>query len=239
MTEKLERAFNHFVEFGNLLDRSSRRYLVQYFRDKIERANEDHFSARLLEVEHGTRVSPNLKEQYFRYLRSALDRILAIDDLLPLMTANERITEQIVLDTLYWIRKTFTKVATKHPHKDEVELLDGWSVTPLKVFRVRYPFLLQKLREKYTKQELDPGFYENRFAFYLDREYADLNQAEKDKFELLFTDLLGQWDALLQAKILAYQLKHLEKEENNLLIKLSPRLINNSLLKCFNSKLLL
>lgn len=120
MTEKLEREFNHFVEFGNLLDRSSRRYLVQYFRDKIERTEEAYLPERLLDLEHGTRVSPDLKEQYFRYLKNAVDRILAIDDLLPLMTGNERITEQIVLDTLYWVRKTFTKVATKHPYKDEV-----------------------------------------------------------------------------------------------------------------------
>jgi len=63
MTEKLEREFNHFIEFGNLLDRKSRRYLIQYFRDKIEQSKENYSSARLLDVEHGTRVSSDLKEQ--------------------------------------------------------------------------------------------------------------------------------------------------------------------------------
>lgn len=211
ISEKLAREFEHFVEFGNLLDRKSRRYIVRYLEDKL--TNKSGRPA--LVLTDNTEGGKQLNNVYSNYLSDALDRMLAIEGLMPLLLHNDRISEQVMLDLMYWMRKTFTKVAAKHPHVQEVELLSGWSVTPLKTFKRRYPFLLARLREHYTVEELDPSFYEQRFKLYLEKEYAELSKAEQERFELLFTDLLSQWDALLQAKILAYQLKQLEKEEEN------------------------
>ncbi|MEM9835442.1 MAG: VWA domain-containing protein [Bacteroidota bacterium] len=215
MSEKLEREFDHFVEFGHLLDRNSRRYLVRYFQDKLTSPTESTQESLLLYLANSTRVNLNLNEAYLAYLKDALDRVLRIDDLLPIMQTNERITEQIVLDTLHWIKKTFTKTVTKHPFVDEVELLEGWAVTPLKDFQRRYPFILKKLKETYLKTELDPDFYDHRFREYVEKDFRDLTPKDRERLELLFTDLLSQWDALLQAKILDYQLRHLAKEEEN------------------------
>ncbi|MEL7424019.1 MAG: hypothetical protein AAFN81_13545 [Bacteroidota bacterium] len=198
INEKLEQEFSRFTEFGNLLDRKSRRYLVAFFRHKLE---------------GGTLESPDLNDQYFQYFRRALEQIFAINGLLPLLQKNERIAEHVVLDTLYWIRKTFTKVRTQNPHQREEELLKGWAVTPLKVFKERYPFLLNFLSGTYQKEELNTDFYADRFKQFLSKPLDERTAEEKQKFELIFTDLLSQWDALLQAKILAYQLTKFEEEQ--------------------------
>ncbi len=198
INEKLEQEFSRFIEFGNLLDRKSRQYLVAYFRHKLE---------------GGPLESPDLNNQYFRYFQQALTNIFDINGLLPLLQKNERIAEHVVLDTLYWIRKTFTNVRTQNPHQKEEELLKGWAVTPLKVFKERYPFLLNFLSGTYHKEQLNTLFYQDRFEQFLSKPLAERTKEEQQKFELIFTDLLSQWDALLQAKILAYQLTKFEQEQ--------------------------
>lgn len=196
--ESLEQEYLRFIEFGNLLDRKMRRYLVEYLKNKL--------APKSYEI-------PELNDQYFRYFQQALDDLFSIEDLLPLCGANENITQQVVLDTLYWIRKTFEKTATSHPYKEEQKRLEGWAVTPFHIFQKRYAYLVDFLKSSYPKEELDIDFYKDRFDQLLTKE--QLLGEEKEKFELIFTDLLAQWDALLQAKILAYQLQKLEEAKDN------------------------
>ncbi len=196
----LDQEYDRFITFGHLLDRRSRRYLVEYLKGKL--------SGRPYE---GT----ELNDRYADYFRVALDEVFAIDNLLLVCEDNESITQQIVLDTLYWMKKTFTKSETKHPHTREVELLRGWSVTPAKAFSTRYPHLLNFLRGEYTPEELDTYFYENRLSTYFSREVSEWSTEDRANFERILTDLLSQWDALLQAKILKFQLRQFSaaKEE--------------------------
>ena len=190
--ELLEQEYERFVAFGQLLDRRTRRYLVEYLKSKLS----------------GTPYSGEaLNDRYADYFRRALDEVFAIDQLLFVCERNESITRQIVLDTLYWIKKTFTRTATKHPYAQEVELLSGWSVTPPRAFRNRYPHLLQFLQSTYLREELDTRFYQDRLDRYFATEVDDWSEADRAGFERILTDLLSQWDALLQAKILEYQLK--------------------------------
>ena len=175
-----------------MLDRRTRRYLVEYLKAKLAR--------RPYEGEE-------LNDRYASYFFRALDEVFAIDQLLFVCENNESITRQIVLDTLYWIKKTYAKVEAKHPYGKEADLLSGWSVTPVKAFKKRYPYLLQNLRSLYTREELDTAFYEDRLRRYFEKELTDWTPEDHANFERILTDLLGQWDALLQAKILDYQLK--------------------------------
>ncbi|OAV46247.1 VWA domain-containing protein [Lewinella sp. 4G2] len=156
-----------------------------------------------------------LNDQYARYFVRALDEVFAIDQLLFVCKDNESITQQIVLDTLYWIKKTFAKVESKHPYVKEVDLLSGWSVTPVKAFSTRYPYLLQNLTTFYTREELDVEFYRNRLDTYFEKEVTEWTAEDRQNFERILTDLLGQWDALLQAKILAYQLQKFSEAKEN------------------------
>ena len=196
---ELEQEYARFVEFSPLLDRRTRRYLVEYLRAKL--------SGRPYAGEE-------LNDRYAAYFVRALDEIFAIDGLLLVCAGNESITRQIVLDTLYWLRKTFTKTQTKHPYTREADLLSGWSVTPVSAFRTRYPHLLQNLRSTYTRDELDVAFYEDRLNRYFAKDPAGWSKAERADFERILTDLLSQWDALLQAKILAWQLRQVTEERD-------------------------
>ncbi|NJO86925.1 MAG: hypothetical protein HC821_02435, partial [Lewinella sp.] len=210
-------------------------YVVQYLRERMAVASSASWPQPSLGGAKATDFSPrppkantsvshqknSLNDAYAAYLSQALHRLFAVDQLLPLMQQNSRITEQIVLDTLYWLRKTFTKVLTQHPYTDELERLNSWSVTPWADFRRRYPFLITYLRQTYAPHELDPAFYENRFQRYLSSDL--LSTPERAQFELVLNDLLSQWDAQLQVKILAYQLSHLADEEHQYLDLVSAK----------------
>jgi len=195
---ELQQEYERFIEFGDLLDRKMRKYLVQYLRDKLEPGSFD---------------VPELNDQYFIYFQRSLDDIFNIEQLIPLLKENPRITRRVVLDTLQWLRKTYRQVSTQNPFQDELQRLEGWAVTPLHVFLKRWPFIIQFLGATYTREELDIRFYQDRFARLIqDRELKDIPAGDRKKLELILTDLLAQWDALLQSKILDYQLRKLEEE---------------------------
>ena len=206
--ELLEQEYNRFIEFGQLLDRRTRRYLVEYLRGKVTGQ---------------AYVGEELNDQYARYFVRALDEVFAIDQLLFVIEGNESITQQIVLDTLYWIKKTFAKVESKHPYTKEVDLLSGWSVTPVRAFKSRYPHLLQFLGTTYTREELDTDFYRNRLDRFFAKELSDWAPVDHQDFERILTDLLSAWDALLQAKILAYQLQKFSEAKENFVDLLSQK----------------
>lgn len=198
----LDREYERFIEFGTLLDRSSRKYLVEYFRHRLE----------------GRAYEPReLRDQYFNYFRDALDRIFGIDGLLDIAQSNQKITQFIVLDVFHWFRKTSEKVETKHPYESEVLRLEGWAVTPLHIIQKRYPFLIQFIGSHYTPNELDPAFYKKKFEYYFEELQGQLNTEQRESFDLIFNDLLSQWDALLQAKILEFQLTRFKEEEEQYL----------------------
>ena len=197
--EQLEQEYRRFIEFGNLLDRKMRKYLVQYLRNKLE---PDRF------------LLPELNDQYYAYFQKALDGIFSIPGLLGLAQGNEKIKKQIVLDTLYWLRKTYDKARSKNPYEDELNRLEGWAVTPLHVFTQRWPALPTFLKATYSKDELDGNFYRDRFQQLIgSKKLEAIPEEDKEKIELLIKDVLAQWDALLHAKILDDQLRKLEEEQ--------------------------
>ncbi|MEL7162215.1 MAG: hypothetical protein AAFN92_15775, partial [Bacteroidota bacterium] len=206
--QKLTREYDQFIEFGNLLDRRTRQYLVEYLKHKI--------TGQPLE-------SPGINDRYFQYFQEALEAIFAIDNLLPLVRGNERITEHVVLDTLYWMRKTFAKAELNNPYQKETDLLAGWATTPQKAFEDRFPYLLQFLQNTYAREEIDVAFYRDRFGKFFTVPFAERDDAQRKKIELVMTDLLSQWDALLQAKILAHQIKQLNEEREQYLALLEAK----------------
>lgn len=198
----LEREFERFIEFGNFLDRRTRRYLVEYFKHRL--------AGDIYEL-------PDLNDQYFQYFRSALDHIFGIDGLLTIARSNEKITQFIVLDVLHWLRKTSDKVQKKHPFQKEVQRLEGWAVTPFHVFKTRYPFLLQFVASHYPPEEIQTRFYKKKYETYFEEKQGELTEQEREEFDLITNDLLSQWDARLQGRILEFQLKKFKEEEENYL----------------------
>lgn len=191
--------YERFIEFGQLLTKQMRRYLIRYLHNKIE---------------PGSYELPELDDQYFRYFQQALDDIFEGTGLLELLGENRRISTRVITDTLRWLRKTYDKVRRKNPYQDEQDRLEGWSVTPLHVLERRWPHLINYLRQEYRPEQLDVSFYQARLEELLqDQKLDQLDPGDRQRLELLYTDLLAQWDALLYAKILDYQLRHLEEEQ--------------------------
>lgn len=204
LSQKLEEEYQRFIEFGQLLDRQMRKYLVQYLQQLLEQA---HFS-----------IPEALNDQYFQYFREALDRLFASNTLLPVLQNNPHITQQIVLDTLYWMRKTYQKVRQDNPFEEEISRLSMWSITPQHSFVSRWPVMISYLQAIYPKDQLDLGFYQSNFQQIIgNKPLTDIPAAEQERMELILTDLLAQWDALLHAKILEHQLQQLADEREQYL----------------------
>lgn len=196
--QTLEEEYQRFIEFGKLLDRKTRKYLVEYLHNKLD---PDAYAV------------PEINDQYFQYFKKALDELFEIKDLLDLCRKNRKITRRIVLDTLHWLRKTYQKVQTRNPFQEELDRIDNWAITPLHVFTGRWHILLQYLMQHYDRDQLDTKFYQDRFQKRIGKKKLEEIPAEdREQVELLLTDLLAQWDALLQAKILEYQLTKFEEE---------------------------
>ena len=197
--EELKKEYTRFIEFGNLLDRKMRSYLVKYLQNKFDQDN---------------RLVPNLNDRYFNYLKRALDQIFLIDGLLQLTQRNAKIRHQVIIDTLYWLRKTYKKVKIKAPYEEEEQRLTSWAITPLHIFIKRWQALTTYLNEIYTREELDHYFFRDRFASLIrDQNIEDLSDKDKQRIEVLIHDLLAQWDALLHAKILDFQLSKFAEEQ--------------------------
>ena len=199
IADKLEQEYERFIEFGQLLDRQTRKYLVQYLQNQLEPGR--------------YRVPEELNDQYFEYFKQALDDLFSIKTLMPILQKNERITQQVVLDTLYWMRKTYDKVRTQNPYENEVSRLQMWSITPMHVFVKRWFVLINYIRQVYGREQLDSDFYQTRFEELIgNKKLEDIPPKDKERVELILTDLLAQWDALLNTKMLEYQLQKLEEE---------------------------
>lgn len=199
LQEKLEEEYERFIEFGALLNRQMRKYLVQYLENKLA---PDKY------------VIPELNDQYFQYFKKALDQLFAVNQLIPTLQNNDHISYQLVLDTLYWLRKTYKKIRAKHPYTDEEDRLGGWSVTPIHIFVKRWYYLIDFLRSTYKKEEIDTSFYEDQFKELIaQKAVEEIPTEDRKKLDLVLTDLLAQWDALLYAKIFEYQLQKLEEEQ--------------------------
>ncbi len=198
--DRLQEEFDRFIEFGNLLDRQSRKYLVQYLQSQI--------------TDQAFELPELLNDQYFLYFKKSLDDLFRIKELLPILQRNERITEQVLLDTLYWVRKTYDKVKTKNPYESEKDRLENYAVTPLHVFVKRWQIPLHFLRQHYSRDQIDLDFYQDRFQRLIgNRAIEEIEEPQRQRLEMILTDLLSQWDALLSAKILDYQLQRLAEEQ--------------------------
>lgn len=198
--EHLEQEYQRFVEFGNLLDRKMRRYLVQYLQNKLE---------------PNRHVIPELSDQYYAYFQQALDELFSIPGLLNLAEGNARITKQVVLDILRWLRKSYDKARTQNPYEDELQRLEGWAITPLHVFVRRWPNLPAYLRTQYSREEIDSLFYQDRFQQLIgNQSFEELGEEDREGAERLLRDVLAQWDARLHARMLDFQLKKLDEEKD-------------------------
>lgn len=197
--EELEEELERFVTFGAVLDATTRKYLVQYLRKKL----------------FPMAPEPDaLNSQYAEYFQQALDELFGDDLLVQVCHENDLLATQVMRDTLNWFRKTYQRIAAQNPHADEQQELESWAVRHLRQFTRSWSFFVRKVEGYYPKEELDPSFHRDRFKSLIrERAYEEISGEDREAIERVFNDLLGQWDARLQAKILRYQLSKLGESQ--------------------------
>ncbi|MEM6633860.1 MAG: VWA domain-containing protein [Bacteroidota bacterium] len=199
--DQLEEDFQRFIQFGQLLDVKTRAYLVQYLRSKIDPE---------------TRFPPMLKEGYFGYFCTALDEIFAADLWQSLLHEYTGLAVQVSRDTLNWIRKAHIEARKDMPFEEEEERLGAYNVMPQSQWTHRWYVVTNYLGKVYTREELPVAFYSQKFKSLINgKTYEELDAPNRKELRRISQDLLAQWDAKFQAKLLGFQLKRLKKQQDS------------------------
>jgi len=200
VAEELQEELDRFITFGTLLDATTRKYLAQYLLTKLV------VDAQMPERE--------INDTYYRYFTRALDRIFEDSSLLKLVQDKPQLSKQIASDTLFWLRKAYQRMQETNPYDEERQRLEAASVMPLRNVCNRWYPITGFLNQTYRKEELPVGFYEDRFEGLIGKKtFEELDTDTQQEVDRIFTDLLAQWDALYQAKLLEFQLNKLEEEQ--------------------------
>ncbi len=209
--EELER----FVELAPILDLTTRQYLVEYLKSQL--------------FEDTPLPPKTLHMPYYQYFSKALEDLLAVQDVLALCREYDGVNEQVVKDLLLWIKKTYRKIEVKNPHKDEINRLKNWSINPLRIAIERRHHLVNYLSERYRKVELNIDFYQQKLEV-ANRAIQQAPNSDEtidllSQTEFAYRDLLAQWDARLQAKVLAFQLTVMTEEKEEFESLLSQKVL--------------
>ena len=205
--EDLQEEFDRFIEFGTLLDRPTRCYLARYLQETL-------LPPEQWMADEG--LSAKINDTYYSYFTRALDRIFASEDLQALVKKQPALSHQIAAETLHWLRKAYEKLTEENPYEAEASRIRAASVMPLRRWVERWYLTTDFLKNEYDREELDARFYEKKFEELIGkRQHDELSERERSQVERIIHDLLAQWDALLQSRLLAYQLRKLEEEQED------------------------
>lgn len=198
--------FDQFIQFGQIFDKPTRRYLVEYICHKIHPET----------FELGDFIFENYG---FDYLRKSLDQLFENAPLITLAKQHENISRQIIQDTLKWMRRAYLKTQAASPYAEEKNQYNRWCDTPTFLWVQNWYYATNLLKEIYPAETLNVAFYEQKLedltrpidAQALLRQ-AKPYTAELAALETVTEDLLAQWNALLTAKSLAFELAHWQKQ---------------------------
>lgn len=203
LTANLEEEYKQFIEFGNIFDKQTRRYLAYYLQNKLERKSAyDHH---------------RFNSVQYDYLKESLDKIFSDEALLKVTHDNYSLSSQIIHDTLQWMRKSQQEVNKNNPCQDEFNRLQSWKDRPLQIYADTWYHLTNYLKETYSREQIDISFYEERFdAIFRDKAKflasLQIKTEEKLPVDLLLDDLLRQWEQLLIEKSLQYEMEEMQKQ---------------------------
>lgn len=154
-----------------------------------------------------------LEDAYYRYFKKALDDIFTQNNLLKLMQKRSGLADQAVEDILRWMRKSFQASTENNPFEEEISRLNQWASTPWSRWKQHWHVPINYLKNEYSGDDIDASFYRAKFKQLLDPEGNETLPDSKDEAELVIKDLLAQWDARLQAKLLKLHLTRLQQQQ--------------------------
>ncbi|MGF1532362.1 MAG: VWA domain-containing protein [Bernardetiaceae bacterium] len=202
--------FRRFIDFGRVFDELTRAYLVGFLEHTLTQSPPPEIP----------RDSPFVKSPYFEAFMEAMLASLEAPDVQRLTQQSRKMSQQIALDLLKWLKRTDKKIQSNNPYLPEKERFDAWAHKPTHLWAKDWYVLTNFLSNTYPPEELSIDFYTQKFKALLPETQAHLQsphynpQAEKKiPFDLLSDALLLEWDALLAAKMLAFALQHIEEDQ--------------------------
>lgn len=205
LSPRLEESFARFIEFGTLLDKQSRKYLVRYLQQKLYPK---------WDIEADLPELARIQDDYFRYFSQALDQIFEGEELLEKCLHHPQLAEQVAMETLSWLRRTYRYMREKNPYEDESRRLAAAASLPLRQWQQRWQVTCRFLEETYADNEIPVGFYRSRLeGIFLNQE--EIATEQREAAERIIHDLLAQWDAQLSGKLLAFQLQRLFEQQKS------------------------
>lgn len=202
MSPKLEEAFARFIEFGTLLDKQTRKYLVRYLQQTL-------YPDWL--IEEDLPELARIKDDYFRYFQEALNQLFVGEELLEKCLGHPMLAEQVAMETLSWLRRTYRFMREKNPYEDESRRLQAAAALPLRQWQQRWQVTCRFLEDTYQENQIPVGFYRNKLEELFQQ--VSLEPPQQSAAERILHDLLAQWDAQLSAKLLTFQLQRLQDKQ--------------------------
>ena len=221
--EELDTELERFVEYGAVLDRRTREYLVAHLRGRIL----------------GEPLPATLDERYAAALARALDAVFSPDPetsehnsdgahssrLLGIVRQNSAMGMQVGIETVRWMRRAWRRLETEDPFSEERSRLGALAAMPLRHAVGAWRGPLAWLRKSYARHELDVDFYEDALVQAIrGRPPGLLSPDELERVDALLHDLLAEWDARLSAKRLDQQLQELAQSAADFRTRLRDRL---------------
>lgn len=197
LQEELLDVSRRFIKYGLILDVPTRKYLVAWVQSKLVRNYE---------------LPEELQAGYFTRFERELALVLEDEALVEMCKKHDHLAVQVAKDVIHWLKNTIAKAQANHPHEDELQLLQSWSIRGFRQFEKSWNFLIKAAQSNYTTAEFAVDFYKKEFNAIWDANEDQFLEGKKERAEELLVDLLAEWDARLQAKILAFQLKNFKQD---------------------------
>lgn len=202
-------AREHFIEFGNILDRGERARLVDYLEAKAARTDVP-----------GQRGSP-----HFEHCLRSIDDIFSDDGLQACTAENPAVADQVAAQVLEAFEGAQHQATVGNPFVEEAHLIERCHGLGPDEFAKGAETFFGFVRENYRRADLNVGFYrkalEDRAA--MEKEPLRLT-ALKEAFE-------GDWSARLSEKQMKWEMEQLDKVREALCQELYSKAENFEKLK--------
>ena len=185
-----------FIQFGQVLNRRMRSYLVAYLLQKLN-------------IQILWKPEADLMESYYHHLSAQLDFLFENEQVLSELVANHLLSRRILSEVLFFFRNTAKRTQKQHPWQSEQSTLEGWTARPDSNLIRQWPYLIRDILSTGEVSDSDISYHRNRLK--------ELESTfDQDSFDLIINDLLAIWDASLQTRILKWQMSQIEDEFNQL-----------------------
>ena len=185
-----------FLQFGQVLNRRMRSYLVAYLLQKLN-------------IQIHWKPDTDLVESYGHHLSAQLDYLFDHEQVLSELMSNHLLARRIFSEVLFFFRNTAKKTQKQHPWQSEQSTLEGWTARPDSNLIRQWPYLIRDMLSTGEVSDSDIAYHRNKLK-------ALESEFDRDTFDLIINDLLAIWDASLQTRILKWQLSQIKEELNNL-----------------------